>query len=113
MIREISILTMPPPSSKTNCKKAIDNFQELKLKIISYLLYRCIPCPDGEYIDPKSQMCQSCPAGTVLPSSNSWGRESCKPCGPGLHPVGGRSCKSDCHFTDDLGREYDFTELDT
>ncbi|BFZ08340.1 hypothetical protein BsWGS_11379 [Bradybaena similaris] len=73
----------------------------------------CIPCPDGQYIDPKSQICQSCPAGTVLPSSNSWGRESCKPCGPGLHPVGGRSCKSDCHFTDDLGREYDFTELDT
>ncbi|CAL1537489.1 unnamed protein product [Lymnaea stagnalis] len=72
----------------------------------------CIPCPDGQYIDAQTQKCESCPPGTVLPSSNSWGKASCKPCGPGLHPVGGRSCKSDCHFTDDMGREYDFTELD-
>ncbi|XP_055882863.1 endosome/lysosome-associated apoptosis and autophagy regulator family member 2-like isoform X1 [Biomphalaria glabrata] len=73
----------------------------------------CIPCPDGQYIDSHTQTCQPCPPGTVLPSSNSWGQSSCKPCGQGLHPVGGRSCKSDCHFTDDSGREYDFTELDT
>ncbi|XP_035825827.1 endosome/lysosome-associated apoptosis and autophagy regulator family member 2 [Aplysia californica] len=72
----------------------------------------CIPCSDGHYVDPQSQRCQACPAGTVLPSSNSWGQDSCKKCGPGLHPVGGRSCKSDCRFTDDMGREYDFTELD-
>uniref|UniRef100_A0A0B7AI94 MRH domain-containing protein n=1 Tax=Arion vulgaris TaxID=1028688 RepID=A0A0B7AI94_9EUPU len=72
----------------------------------------CIPCPDGQYVDPKSQRCESCPLGTVLPRSNAWGKEACKPCGHGLHPVGGRSCRSDCHFTDDMGRVYDFTELD-
>ncbi|KAH9512534.1 hypothetical protein Btru_038726 [Bulinus truncatus] len=73
----------------------------------------CIPCPDGHYIDPHTQRCVSCPPDTVLPSSNSWGQSSCKLCGPGLHPVGGRSCKSDCHFADGMGHQYDFTDLDT
>ncbi|GFR88566.1 UPF0577 protein KIAA1324-like homolog [Elysia marginata] len=71
----------------------------------------CIPCPDGEYIDPLTQACKPCPAGTVLPSSNQWGKKECKPCGPGLHPVGGRSCKSDCRFTDEAGHTYDFSSL--
>lgn len=72
----------------------------------------CIPCPDGHYVDSSTQQCKACPAGSVLPSSNSWGINRCKQCGSGLHPVGGRSCKSDCRFTDDKGRTYDFTELD-
>ncbi|XP_059150434.1 endosome/lysosome-associated apoptosis and autophagy regulator family member 2-like isoform X2 [Physella acuta] len=72
----------------------------------------CKPCPDGQYIDSHTQRCEPCPEGTVLPSSNSWGKSSCKPCGLGLHPVNGRSCKSDCRYTDDLGRQYDFTALD-
>ncbi|CAG5119804.1 unnamed protein product, partial [Candidula unifasciata] len=72
----------------------------------------CIPCPDGHYMDPESQSCEPCPFGTILPSSNSWGKDSCKPCGPGLHPEAGRSCRSDCHFMDHLGRDFDFTELD-
>ncbi|GFO06318.1 upf0577 protein kiaa1324-like homolog [Plakobranchus ocellatus] len=73
----------------------------------------CIPCPDGQYIDPLTQACQLCPPGTVLPSSNQWGKKACKPCGPGLHAVGGRSCQSDCTFTDNLGRNYDFSSLNS
>ncbi|KAK3769646.1 hypothetical protein RRG08_004898 [Elysia crispata] len=73
----------------------------------------CIPCPDGEYIDPLTQACKPCPAGTVLPSGNQWGKKACKPCGEGLHPVGGRSCKSDCKFTDESGHTYDFTPLNS
>ncbi|BFZ10557.1 hypothetical protein BsWGS_13596 [Bradybaena similaris] len=72
----------------------------------------CIPCPDGHYVDPDSEYCEPCPFGTILPSSNTWGKDSCKPCGPGLHPVGGRSCKSNCHFVDHMGIDFDFTELD-
>lgn len=73
----------------------------------------CIPCPDGEYIDALTQACKPCPTGTVLPSSNQWGVKSCKPCGQGLHPVGGRSCKSDCTFTDGVGHKFDFSSLNS
>lgn len=72
----------------------------------------CVPCPDGQYVDPDTNLCKECPADTVLPSSNSWGKESCKACGDGLKAVNKRLCKSDCHFTDKAGRHYDFTPLD-
>lgn len=72
----------------------------------------CVPCPDGQYVDPDTNLCKECPADTVLPSSNSWGKESCKACGDGLKAVNKRVCKSDCHFTDKAGRHYDFTPLD-
>ena len=72
----------------------------------------CVPCPDGQYIDKATVQCVDCPLGTVLPSSNSWGQESCKACGEGLKAVDKRFCKSDCRFTDKAGRLYDFTPLD-
>ncbi|KAK7486715.1 hypothetical protein BaRGS_00021999, partial [Batillaria attramentaria] len=72
----------------------------------------CVPCPDGQYVNPKTLQCYDCPEGTVLPSSNSWGEDSCKTCGEGLKAVKRRVCKSDCKFTDKAGRNYDFTALD-
>ncbi|XP_076469611.1 endosome/lysosome-associated apoptosis and autophagy regulator family member 2-like isoform X2 [Babylonia areolata] len=72
----------------------------------------CVPCPDGQYVDKGTERCVDCPPNTVLPSSNSWGRESCKACGEGLKAFQKRTCRSDCHFTDRVGREYDFTSLD-
>ncbi|XP_070192640.1 endosome/lysosome-associated apoptosis and autophagy regulator family member 2-like isoform X3 [Littorina saxatilis] len=72
----------------------------------------CVPCPDGQYIEQKSTQCVECPPDTVLPSSNSWGKDSCKICGEGLKAIDKRACKSDCQFTDKAGRLYDFTALD-
>ena len=73
---------------------------------------RCVPCPDGQYVESSTSQCVDCPLGTVLPSSNSWGRDSCRACGDGLKAMDRRECKSDCRFTDKSGRLYDFTALD-
>lgn len=72
----------------------------------------CVPCPDGQYVNPTTIRCHDCPKDTVLPSSNSWGQDSCRTCGEGLKAIQRRVCKSDCTFTDKAGRNYDFTALD-
>ncbi|KAL8583433.1 hypothetical protein ACOMHN_057889 [Nucella lapillus] len=72
----------------------------------------CVPCPDGQYVDQMTSRCTNCPPDTVLPSSNSWGQQSCQTCGEGLKAFQRRTCKSDCIYTDKAGRVYDFTELD-
>jgi len=72
---------------------------------------RCIPCPQGQYVDPKSAQCQPCPAGTVAHGMNVWGIESCIRCGEGLTALHGTSCVTSCQYNSTDGRQYDFTPL--
>lgn len=72
---------------------------------------RCIPCPEGEYVDPKSAQCEACPAGTVVRGVNAWGIDSCIECGEGLTAVHGSQCVTSCQYNSSDGRHYDFTPL--
>ncbi|ESP03535.1 hypothetical protein LOTGIDRAFT_81462, partial [Lottia gigantea] len=71
----------------------------------------CIPCPDGNYIDPKTTKCTPCPSGTVMASGDPWGKQACEKCGVGLKPVHGHHCASDCKITDSNGKTFDFSKL--
>lgn len=75
----------------------------------------CIPCPAGHYVDPVTSHCVNCPPGTVVHSSNPWGKESCKSCGQGLTVVmdpkpGKADCQTSCKYSAD-GKNFDFTPL--
>jgi len=72
---------------------------------------RCIPCPEGQYVDRLTTRCQPCPAGTVVRGLNTWGVESCIRCGEGLTAVHGSQCVTSCHYNGTSGRQYDFTPL--
>ena len=72
---------------------------------------RCIPCPEGEYVDPDSAECRPCPAGSVVHGLNAWGIDSCIRCGEGLEPLHGTQCVTSCQYNDTAGRRYDFTPL--
>ncbi|KAJ8301946.1 hypothetical protein KUTeg_020933 [Tegillarca granosa] len=74
----------------------------------------CVPCPSGFYVEETAgnAECKQCPENTVVKNGLSYGADSCKPCGPGLHPKDGDSCVSDCKFTTSRGQEIDFTVLD-
>ena len=72
---------------------------------------RCIPCPEGEYVDRTSQRCEPCPAGTVVHGVNAWGVDSCIQCGEGLTALHGSQCVTSCQFNSTDGRLYDFTPL--
>ena len=72
---------------------------------------RCIPCPEGQYVDRLTTRCQPCPAGTVVRGLNTWGVESCIRCGEGLTAVHGSQCVTSCHYNGTNGRQYDFTPL--
>jgi hypothetical protein len=74
-------------------------------------LYGCVPCPEGHYIDPTSNLCTPCPPNTVVSAANSWGIESCLPCGEGLVPYRGRRCVSLCYLNDSQGHIRNFTAL--
>ncbi|XP_078339498.1 endosome/lysosome-associated apoptosis and autophagy regulator family member 2-like [Crassostrea virginica] len=71
----------------------------------------CIPCPAGHYFDSNTTECHPCPKNEVIRSRLAWGEDSCVKCGPGLLAKDGTQCVSDCIYTDDAGRKYDFTAL--
>ncbi|XP_052008006.1 endosome/lysosome-associated apoptosis and autophagy regulator family member 2-like isoform X2 [Xyrauchen texanus] len=75
----------------------------------------CVPCPAGHYIDKHTNLCQECPANTVLSGHHIYGREACQPCGPGSKSNKEHSvCFSDCSFTyteKNLTLRYDFSAL--
>ena len=83
--------------------------------VVNYVIVcRCVPCPKNHYIDAQSKQCEACPQGTVLPSSSSsWGVESCRACGEGLHRSrDGDACVTSCKYTDpNSGHQFDFTNL--
>lgn len=72
---------------------------------------QCIPCPAGHYVDPNTTNCHPCPNNEVIRSRLAWGEDSCVKCGPGLLAKEGTMCVSDCIYTDDANRKYDFTAL--
>lgn len=72
---------------------------------------RCIPCPEGHYVDPMSARCLPCPPDTVVHGVNAWGIESCIPCGEGLSAFHGSQCVTSCQYNSTDGRLYDFTPL--
>lgn len=84
---------------------------ELKGAVFVYNVYRCIPCPAGHYVDPNTTSCHPCPNNEVIRSRLAWGEDSCVKCGPGLLAKEGTMCVSDCIYTDDANRKYDFTAL--
>ena len=65
---------------------------------IIFILFRCIPCPAGHYINSELMTCEPCPQGTVIYSGLSWGVDSCVKCGPGLVPFNGQRCISHCTY---------------
>ncbi|KAG8189614.1 hypothetical protein JTE90_018969 [Oedothorax gibbosus] len=76
------------------------------------LLYRCIPCPPGQYLrDSASPECAQCPYNTYLYKAMPRGPESCKQCGPGLRSEDGQRCYSDCRVYLMDGTFFDLTTL--
>ena len=75
------------------------------------LLFRCIPCPEGNYVDPNTTQCRPCPANTVARGLNPWGVESCTHCGEGLVPYKNSQCVTTCRYSSSDGHAYDFTPL--
>ncbi|XP_062607265.1 endosome/lysosome-associated apoptosis and autophagy regulator family member 2-like [Saccostrea cucullata] len=72
---------------------------------------QCISCPAGHYVDLNNTQCLPCPANAVIRTRLAWGEDSCVKCGPGLRAKDGTSCISDCVYTDEANRKYDFTAL--
>ncbi|XP_048740898.2 endosome/lysosome-associated apoptosis and autophagy regulator family member 2-like isoform X2 [Ostrea edulis] len=72
---------------------------------------QCIPCPAGHFFDSNTTQCLPCPFNAVIRTRLAWGEDSCVKCGPGLSAKDGTACVSDCTYTDEANRKYDFTSL--
>jgi len=73
---------------------------------------RCIPCPDGLYMDETTTKCVPCPSEQVTSGSNPWGVQSCKRCTNGLTPnVEHTNCVTLCNFMSSAGHYFDFSPL--
>lgn len=71
---------------------------------------RCIPCPEGTFVDPNTTECVSCRPNTVVRGVNAWGAESCVECGEGLEPYRKTTCINRCTFKSG-NNTYDFSAL--
>ncbi|XP_062523111.1 endosome/lysosome-associated apoptosis and autophagy regulator family member 2-like isoform X2 [Corticium candelabrum] len=83
-----------------------------KAKISNQEIARCESCPKGHYVDTNTRECVPCPQNTRLNENYPIGLNSCVACGPGtISKPGSIHCYSDCTFSDDNGRIYNFTRL--